>query len=252
MLNWLFKIRSAETKGLVRSTTNMAHDRQNAGLWNDPTPDYSRTAPSPMIRNRARYLVANSAVAARAAQAFVDNVVGPGITLLPKIADAEFKAVLLDTWNAWTDVADVDGLLNFYGLQSLAARMMFVDGEVFVQFTTDAAGSLRLQLLPAEFIDTTITRDNVIAGVEFDPAGRRIAFYIYEWHPGNLLRLPKSNRVPSTEILQVFRPAVPGQVRGVSALLPIMTKLNDLDQFDRATTGEAESRSPAHWLRRYA
>jgi hypothetical protein len=179
--------------------------------------------------------VANSAVAARAAQAFVDNVVGPGITLLPKITSQELKAALLDTWNAWTDVADVDGLLNFYGLQALAARMMFIDGEVFVRFTADAAGSLRLQLLPAEFIDTTITRDNVIAGVEFDSVGRRTAFYIYEWHPGNLLRLPKSNRVPSTEVLQIFRPAIPGQVRGVSALLPIMQKLNDLDQFDRAT-----------------
>jgi capsid protein len=182
MLNWLFKTRSA---------ADPARDRRNIGLWNDPTPDYSRTAPNPIIRNRARFLVANSAVAARAVQAFVDNVVGPGITLLPKISSQNLKAVLLDTWNAWTDVA--------------------------------AAGSLRLQLLPAEFIDTTITRDNVIAGIEFDAAGRRTAFYIYEWHPGNLLRLPKSNRVPSTEVLQIFRPAIPGQVRGVSALLPIMT-----------------------------
>ena len=198
-------------------------------------PDYSRTAPNPMIRNRARYLAANSAVAARAAQAFVDNVVGPGITLLPKLADQELKAALLENWNAWTDVADLDGLFNLYGLQALAARMMFIDGEVFVRFTTDADGSLRLQLLPAEFIDTTITRDNVIAGIEFDAAGRRTALYIYEWHPGNLLRLPKSNRVPATEVLQIFRPLVPGQVQGVSALLPIMQKLNDLDQFDRAT-----------------
>ena len=75
---------------------------------------------------------------------------------------------LLEEWNGWTDVADLDGLFNLYGLQALAARMMFIDGEVFVRFTTDADGSLRLQLLPAEFIDTTITRDHVIAGVEFD------------------------------------------------------------------------------------
>lgn len=235
MLNWLFKTRSAETKGLVRSATDLARDRRNIGVWNDPVPDYSRTAPNPMIRNRARYLVANSAVSARSAQAFVDNVVGPGIALLPKIADAELKAVLLDAWNAWTDVADVDGLLNFYGLQALAVRMMFIDGEVFVRFTTADDGSLRLQLLPAEFIDTTITRDNVIGGIEFDAAGRRSAFYVYEWHPGNPLRLPKSNRVSSTEVLQIFRPTIPGQVRGISALVPIMTKLNDLDQFDRAT-----------------
>ena len=235
MLNWLFKTRSVDPKVLVRSATDLGRDRRSIGLWNDPVPDYGRTAPNPMIRNRARYLVANSAVAARAAQAFVDNVVGPGITLLPKLTDQDLKAALLEDWNAWTDVADLDGLFDLYGLQALAARMMFIDGEVFVRFTTDTDRSLRLQLLPAEFIDTTITRDNVIAGVEFDEAGRRIAFYIYEWHPGNLLRLPKSNRVPATEVLQVFRPTIPGQVRGVSALVPIMTKLNDLDQFDRAT-----------------
>lgn len=231
MLNWLFKSRSTERKLEVRSAT----DRRNIGLWNDPIPDYSRVAPNPMIRNRARYLVANSAVAARAVQAFVDNVVGPGIMLLPKIGSKELKAVLLDNWNTWTDVADVDGLHNLYGLQALAVRMVFIDGEVFVRFNTATDGSLRLQLLPAEFIDTTITRDNVVAGVEFDEVGRRTAFYIFEWHPGNLLRLPKSNRVSTTEVLHIFRPVIPGQVRGVSALLPIMQKLNDLDQFDRAT-----------------
>jgi lambda family phage portal protein len=235
MLNWLFKTRSAEQKGLVRSVSDVARDRRNIGVWNDPTPDYSRVAPNPMIRNRARYLAANSAVAARAAQAFVDNVVGPGITLLPKLANQELKAALLENWNAWTDVADLDGLHNLYGLQALAVRMMFIDGEVFVRFTAGNDGSLSLQLLPAEFIDTSVIMENVIAGVEFDAAGRRSAFYIYEWHPGNLLRLPKSNRIPAAEVVQIFRPLVPGQVHGVSALLPIMQKLNDLDQFDRAT-----------------
>ena len=79
---------------------------------------------------------------------------------------------LLEEWNGWTDVADLDGLFNLYGLQALAARMMFIDGEVFVRFTTDADGSLRLQLLPAEFIDTTITRDHVIARGRVRRGGR--------------------------------------------------------------------------------
>lgn len=235
MLNWLFRNRSAERKVAVRSAADLVRDRRNVGLWNDPVPDYSRVAPNPAIRNRARYLAANSAVAARAVQAFVDNVVGTGITLLPKIEDAALKRKLLGSWNAWSEIADADGLLSLYGLQALAARLMFVDGEAFLRMLTGDDRSLQLQLLPAEFIDTTVTRENVIAGVEFDSAGRRAAYYVYEWHPGNLVRLPRSFRVPATEIIQVFRPLLPGQVRGVSALLPIMQKLNDLDQFDRAT-----------------
>ena len=100
MFKRFFRNRSSEREGLVRSTGDMVRDRRNIGLWNDPVPDYSRTAPNPTIRNRARYLVANSAVAARAVQAFVDNVVGSGITLLPKIANVTLKSELLDAWNA--------------------------------------------------------------------------------------------------------------------------------------------------------
>jgi len=235
MLNWLFRNRSSERRGAVRSAPDLPRERRNVGLWTEPVPDYSRVAPNPAIRNRARYLAVSSAVAARAVQAFVDNVVGTGITLLPKIEDASLKQRLLRAWNAWCEIADADGLLSLYVLQALAARLMFVDGECFVRLLVGEDGSLRLQLLPAEFIDTTVTRDNVIAGVEFNSAGRRTAYYVYEWHPGDLVRLPRSQRIPTSEIIQVFRPLLPGQVRGISALLPIMQRLNDLDQFDRAT-----------------
>ncbi len=126
-------------------------------------------------------------------------------------------------------------MLSFYGLQALAARLMFVDGEAFVRLLVAEDGSLRLQLLPAEFIDSSIIHENVVAGIEFDHAGGRAAYHVFEHHPGELARLPRSVRVPASEMLHVFRPSIPGQVRGVSALLPVMQKLNDLDQFDRAT-----------------
>ncbi len=235
MLNWIFKNRFAERKDEVRSAAaDLARERRSIGLWNNPVPDYSRVAPSPLLRNQARYLVASNAVAARAAQAFVDNVIGPGITLLPKLGDAALKGLLLKQWNQWTDLSDADGMLNWYGQQALAARSMFVDGEVFVRMLIGSDGTLRLQLLPPEFIDTTITRDNVIAGIEFE-GSRRSAYYVCEWHPGQPGRMPRSIRIPASEILHIFRPKMPGQLRGVTELLAILNRLNDLDQFDRAT-----------------
>jgi len=74
----------------------------------------------------------------------------------------------------------------------------------------------------------------VIAGIEFEGA-RRSAYYIYEWHPGQPGRLPRSIRIPSSEVLHIFRPKMPGQLRGVTELMAILGRLNDLDQFDRAT-----------------
>jgi len=235
MLNWIFKNRLAGRKDEVRSAaSDLPRERRNVGLWNNPVPDYSRVAPNPLLRNQARYLVANNAVAARAAQAFVDNVIGPGITLLPKIRDAALKGLLLKRWNRWTEGSDADGMLNWYGQQALAARSMFVDGEVFVRMLADSDGMLRLQLLPPEFIDTTIIRNNVIAGIEFE-GSRRSAYFMYEWHPGQPGRLPRSIRIPASEMLHIFRPKTPGQLRGVTELMAILGRLNDLDQFDRAT-----------------
>ncbi len=235
MLNWIFKNRLAGRKDEVRSAaSDLPRERRNVGLWNNPVPDYSRVALNPLLRNQARYLVANNAVAARAAQAFVDNVIGPGITLLPKIRDAALKGLLLKRWNRWTEGSDADGMLNWYGQQALAARSMFVDGEVFVRMLADSDGMLRLQLLPPEFIDTTIIRNNVIAGIEFE-GSRRSAYFMYEWHPGQPGRLPRSIRIPASEMLHIFRPKTPGQLRGVTELMAILGRLNDLDQFDRAT-----------------
>jgi lambda family phage portal protein len=234
MFKRFFQRLSGERQHLVRSAADLARERRDIGLWNNPVPDYSRVAPSPMLRNHARYLVANNAVAARAAQAFVDNVIGPGITLLPKIRDGALKSILLGRWNRWSDTAVADALLNWYGQQALAARTMFIDGEVFVRMLTSGDGALRLQLLPAEFIDTTITRDNVIAGIEFE-GSRRSAFYMYEWHPAQPGRLPRSIRIPASEMLHIFRSKTPGQLRGVTELLAILGRLNDMDQFDRAT-----------------
>lgn len=234
MFKWLFQRRFDERRTSLRSDADLARERRSIGLWNNPVPDYSRVAPSPLLRNQARYLVANNAVAARAAQAFVDNVIGAGITLLPKLGDAALKGMLLKQWNRWTDLSDADGMLNWYGQQALAARSMFVDGEVFVRMLIGSDGTLRLQLLPPEFIDTTITRDNVIAGIEFE-GSRRSAYYLHEWHPGQPGRMPRSIRLPASEMLHIFRPKTPGQLRGVTELMAILNRLNDLDQFDRAT-----------------
>jgi capsid protein len=35
-------------------------------------------------------------------------------------------------------------------------------------------------------------------------------------------------------MLHIFRPKTPGQLRGVTELLAVIGRLNDMDQFDRA------------------
>ena len=83
---------------------------------------------------------------------------------------------------------------------------------------------------------------NVIrAGIEFDSLGRRVAYHLYRAHPEDGALAPMSGnggietvRVDASEILHLFRPLRPGQIRGEPWLARALVKLNELDQYDDA------------------
>ena len=50
------------------------------------------------------------------------------------VEDGALKDQIQRLWLAWTDEADADGLTDFYGLQTMAARAMFEAGECFFRF----------------------------------------------------------------------------------------------------------------------
>ncbi len=113
---------------------------------------------------------------------------------------------------------------------------MFRDGEVFVRLETDRSGALRLRLIPTEQVDRALHRDlgdgaRIISGVEFDGDGRRVAFHVFPDSPD----LPFATAleavgVSAEDMLHVFRPTHAGQVRGVSALAPVLTMLREFDK----------------------
>jgi lambda family phage portal protein len=86
---------------------------------------------------------------------------------------------------------------------------------------------------------------NVIrAGIEFDRLGRRVAYHLYRSHPNDGLLAPMSSnagvggmdtvRVDASEVIHLFRPLRPGQIRGEPWLTRALVKLNELDQYDDA------------------
>jgi len=85
------------------------------------------------ITARARWLARNNGYASGAVEAFASNVVGDGIKPSSSIANAAQKEALQKLWLGWTDEADAEGLTDFYGLQAMVAREMFVAGECFVR-----------------------------------------------------------------------------------------------------------------------
>lgn len=202
---------------------------------------------APLLRARVRQLVANTAHGANASETFVSYASGTGIKPSPLVSSPTQKAAITQAFTDWTDEADADGLTDFYGQQSMAARALFDAGEVFVRFRDRFASDglsvpLQLQLLEAEQLDNTFTvaaeNGNVIrSGIEFNAIGKRVAYHFWRNHPGDgtiIFNLMERVRVPAEQVLHVFKPLRPGQIRGRPWLTAGMVNLYDLDQYTDA------------------
>lgn len=92
--------------------------------------------------------------AGNACEAFASNL-GDGIKLSSLIEVAGVRDRVQRLWLAGTDEADADGLTDFYDLQAMVARDMFVAGGCFVRLRPRRAEDgllipLQLQLLQSE------------------------------------------------------------------------------------------------------
>lgn len=201
----------------------------------------------PRLRKRARAAVRNDPYGFAAIDRRVSNLIGTGITPRARTNDAALRSTLHELWDDWTEESDADGLLDFYGQQTLIARMVEESGECFVRLRPrrpedGLAVPLQLQVLAPEFVpldktETTRTGNRIKAGIEFDLLGRRVAYWMYRKHPGDALdggQYPQLVRVLASEVLHIFEPTEAGQLRGVPRLAPVLLRLKSLDNYDDA------------------
>lgn len=201
----------------------------------------------PRLRARVRQLIANTPHGSNASETFAAYAVGTGITPAPRLDSADQRKAIKEAFNDWTDEADADGLTDFYGLQTLAARAMFDAGECFARLRPRRVEDglsvpLQIQLLESEQLDQSFSEDlgngsYIRQGIEFDAIGRRQAYHFFVRHPGD--NDPRGfsldrTRVPAAFVLHLFKPIRPGQIRGKPFLTAGMVKLHDYDEYDDA------------------
>lgn len=200
------------------------------------------------LRNRARDLRRNNPYAAKGILVISANVVGVGIQTQYRGENASQVSELEAEWVKWAEstAIDFDGLHNIYGMQALVIEAVAESGEVLIRrrVSKRLGFPLQYQVLESDFLDSTKTEvapggNYIIQGIEFDSQGRRVAYHLYETHPGEIAEIGlsntfKSNRIPASEIMHVFRPDRPGQARGITWLAPVMVRLKDLDDYEDA------------------
>ena len=216
----------------------------------------------PMLRSRSRDQMRNAPVAVGAINTACSHVVGTGMSLTPSV-NAEFLGLSDDeaqAWNAdtalrfhtWANSQDADSArqLNFYGLQDLALRTVLESGDAFVvtpRLVRNGAAKLALQLLEADRVSNPNRRadsDTVIDGVEVDPSTMEaLAYHVSNRHPGDVRTTgqltwqriaARGANTGRRNVLHLFKPLRPGQVRGVPWIAPILEPLKQLNRYTDA------------------
>ncbi|KVD76994.1 portal protein [Burkholderia sp. ABCPW 14] len=200
-----------------------------------------------LMRHRARDAIRNDPWAKTAIARLVSNTIGSGIQAHPKHPDDAVRRQQKQLWDDSAEEIDADELFDMPGLQTLAARAFFSDGEVLVRRRLRSprdglAVPLQVQLLEGDHLpvnkNARLPHGEIINGVEFDDDGRRVAYHLLTRHPGEYGRQTgdstRTVRVPADEIAHVFLALRPGQVRGVPELSTVLLRLHSLDNFDDA------------------
>jgi hypothetical protein len=105
------------------------------GLWTpgSPGPNAAILQDLDLVRSRSRDATRNNGWIKKGINSWVSNEIGTGITPRSLAPDETFRERIGELWDEWTEVADADNVLDFYGLQALASRTRVEGGEIFIR-----------------------------------------------------------------------------------------------------------------------
>lgn len=202
------------------------------------------------LRARSRELERNNAFARKFLRLAARNIIGPaGFVLQARVQDAPARpdtmandAIEAAFWR-WSKrgVCDVTGRMSFADLCRSIVTSTARDGEALVRIVlgADVGGKagVALHLIDAARLDTDRNqqaasgRNAIILGIEIDTYQRPISYWI---KPSADASSSAAVSVPASEVLHIYRPEHPDQMRGLPWMHASMLDLHDLGEFNRS------------------
>jgi len=255
MLGWLTNLFSSKPPTTNRAVRMVrakydaaATNSDNRRHWANADGLSANTANSPevrrVLRNRARYEIANNSYARGISLTLANDVVGTGPRLQLLTADSEANSRIEQAFMQWSKAV---GLAEKLRTMRLARAS---DGEAFGILTSNPALPTAIQLdVRLVEADQVCTPDlfradpNSIDGIVFDAAGNPIEYHVLREHPGDVTSLAARNydRVPAESMIHWFRADRPGQARGIPDFMPALPLFAQLRRFTLAVLAAAET-----------
>jgi lambda family phage portal protein len=194
-----------------------------------------------VLRNRARYEVANNSYAKGIVLTIANAVVGTGPRLQLLTNDGEANTRIEREFTAWAKAIRLAEKLRTMRMARIT------DGEVFAVLTSNprlpTPVQLDVRLIEADQIATPDMRlDMLVDGIVFDEYGNPVEYHVLKNHPGDSYRAMRDyDRVPAESVLHWFRCDRPGQSRGIPEITPALPLFAQLRRFTLAVLSAAET-----------
>ena len=203
------------------------------------------------LRLQARHLDENHDLASGVLDCLVNNVVGRGIAVEPQVKRKggdlakPINDQLMELWEEWTRFPEVTWEHHFNQALRLIARHWFRDGEVLIKHVEGTRRDLdhgtlvpySLELIEADFLpfDLNDQKKKITHGVEKNGWRRPRAYYLYKTHPGDshsFITRADTKRFMAEKILHLKISKRISQTRGVSVFAGVMTRLEDIKDYE--------------------
>jgi len=227
-----------------------ATNSENRRHWANADGLSANAANSPevrrILRNRARYEVANNSYARGIVLTLAHDVVGTGPRLQLLIADTDASGRIEREFHRW---ASAVGLAEKLRTMRMARAE---DGEAFAILTSNPVLPTRvkmdLRLVEADQVATpnlAVRQTGAVDGIVFDNSGNPLEYHVLRQHPGDghLLKDGRSDheRVSAGSVIHWFRVDRPGQARGIPEIMPALPLFAQLRRFTLAVLAAAET-----------
>lgn len=212
-----------------------------------------RSAPLPILRDRSRDMARNDHNAVKFLSLLVKNVLGSdGIKLQSKVmmqrggkANKTVNDAIDAAWMDWGKRKNctITTKFTWIQVQQLVLRTAAIDGELFIRKLRRPNNPhlFTLQFIDPDQVDFYFNGflpngNRVIMGVELNPDGAPVAYYVYNTPIGDTVGpQPRVRvRIDASEIEHIFLPKSLFQTRGVPWMVAAAYQMHMLKGYDEA------------------
>lgn len=250
--------RRARSRGLVAYYEAAGHDRLRKGRQESGSGNTAVAKAGPVLRNQARHLDQNHDLARGVLDVLVRNTVGPtGIGIEPQVrtkagdVHREVGWQIQKLLRAADRRPEVTWQHNRASMERLLARSWFRDGEVFGQRLLGAVSFLEhgsalpysVEMLEADHVPLFYNQASgpsqatITMGVETNAWNRPVAYWVFKRHPSDMVQMVQASdvkRIPAEQMLHLKMVDRIGQLRGVSIFAAVLTRLDDLKDYEES------------------